>query len=88
MKRWNVRLNDIATPPSVAIADRVRVLRAQGIKTFQMQTGEPAFDTPEYIKLAAFEALNRGDTHYCSSQGLPDLRQAISTMYCENYGFH
>ena len=40
--------------------------------------GEPDFDTPEAIKLAAVDALNRGQTHYAANQGSPALRQAIA----------
>lgn len=40
--------------------------------------GEPDFDTPEAIKLAAVDALNRGQTHYAANQGTAELRQAIA----------
>ena len=40
--------------------------------------GEPDFDTPEAIKAAAIDALNRGRTHYSTNQGSPELRQAIA----------
>lgn len=40
--------------------------------------GEPDFDTPEVIKSAAIDALNRGMTHYSTNQGSPALRQAIA----------
>ena len=40
--------------------------------------GEPDFDTPEAIKLAAVDALNRGQTHYAANQGAAELRQAIA----------
>ena len=40
--------------------------------------GEPDFDTPEAIKLAAIDALNRDQTHYAANQGTAELRQAIA----------
>ena len=40
--------------------------------------GEPDFDTPETIKAAAADALNRGLTHYAPNQGTLQLRQAIA----------
>ena len=40
--------------------------------------GEPDFDTPEPIKAAAIDALNRSQTHYSTNQGSPALRQAIA----------
>ena len=40
--------------------------------------GEPDFDTPEAIKAAAIDALNRDQTHYAANQGTQALRQAIA----------
>lgn len=40
--------------------------------------GEPDLDTPQPIKDAAWEALNRGCTHYAPNQGTPALRQAVA----------
>ena len=40
--------------------------------------GEPDFDTPEAIKLAAEAALQQGQTHYAPNQGTPELRSAIA----------
>ena len=40
--------------------------------------GEPDFDTPEAIKLAASAALQQGQTHYAPNQGTPELRSAIA----------
>ena len=40
--------------------------------------GEPDFDTPEPIKMAAIDALNRDHTHYAANQGTAELRQAIA----------
>ena len=40
--------------------------------------GEPDFDTPEPIKAAAIDALNRDHTHYAANQGTAELRQAIA----------
>ena len=40
--------------------------------------GEPDFDTPEAIKAAAIDALNRDHTHYAANQGTAELRQAIA----------
>ena len=40
--------------------------------------GEPDFDTPEAIKLAAMAALNDNQTHYAPNQGTAALRKAIA----------
>jgi len=69
----------------VAIADRTRELCAQGLKVARMQTGEPCFNTPGYIIKGAYEAMRNGYTHYSNSQGIPELRSAISHWYKEEY---
>jgi len=83
--RFNTKLDGIKSPASVAIADRVRELSAEGKKIIRLQTGEPYFDTPRYIIDGAYEAMLKGMTHYSSSQGLPELRQAISDWYEDDY---
>jgi aspartate aminotransferase len=82
----NKYLKDLNAPAAIAIADVVRKLESDGARISKMQTGEPCFDTPEYIKAAALEALNAGHTHYSYSQGLPLLREGISRYYHKLYG--
>ncbi len=48
--------------------------------------GEPDFVTPESFSRAAVEAIARGETHYTSNYGLPELRQAISAHLERLYG--
>lgn len=44
----------------------------------KLTIGEPDFDTPQVIKDAAWDALNRGQTHYAPNQGTADLRRAVA----------
>ena len=44
----------------------------------KLTIGEPDFDTPQAIKDAAWDALNRGQTHYAPNQGTADLRRAVA----------
>ena len=44
----------------------------------RLELGEPDFDTPQHIKDAAIEAINEGFTHYTSSEGLLELREAVA----------
>lgn len=48
--------------------------------------GEPDFDTPEYIKAAACEALSKGFTKYTPASGLLDLKRAVVDRYQRKYG--
>ena len=62
----------------MAVSDRARQLKAQGIDVIDLGGGDPDFITPEHIRAAAIEAMNAGDTHYVASAGIPSLRKAIA----------
>jgi aspartate aminotransferase len=72
------RVRDLAPSPTLAVSDRARQLKAQGIDVVDLGGGDPDFITPEHIRTAATEAMNAGDTHYVASAGIPALRQAIA----------
>lgn len=78
MSRLSPTLTSLQQSPTVALADRVRKLRAAGRDVIALQTGDPDFPTPQPIVDAAVEALTDGLTHYCDSRGLPYLREAIA----------
>ncbi len=61
-------------------------LECQGQDIVHLEVGEPDFDTPDCVKVAASKALEDGFTHYTHSLGLLQLRQAICTYYHETYG--
>lgn len=63
---------------TIALADRVRQMKREGIPVIALQTGDPDFKTPREIMDAAYEAMADGFTHYSNSRGLPHLRDAIS----------
>ncbi len=59
------------------MAQRARDMRAEGVDVISLSIGQPDFDTPEHIKQAAVQAMNRGDTGYPPVAGKPELREAI-----------
>ena len=69
-----------AVPPSatLAVTSRARELKAQGVDVVSFGAGEPDFDTPDYIKAVAIEALNAGKTKYTAACGIIELRTAIA----------
>ncbi|MBN9131475.1 MAG: aspartate transaminase [Paenarthrobacter ureafaciens] len=71
------RVTRIKASASVAAAARVRELKAEGVQIIDLTVGEPDFDTPDHIKAAAVEAINRGETKYTSVTGTPELQAAI-----------
>ena len=54
-----------------------RELRAKGIDIIDLSLGEPDFNTPVHIKLAAKKAIDDNWSHYPPVAGYPDLREAI-----------
>ncbi len=72
--------NIAAVPQSATMTmnNRSKEMIAKGIDVISLAVGEPDFNTPEHITKAAIDALNRGETHYAPSRGLPELTQAIT----------
>ncbi|MGB8329758.1 MAG: pyridoxal phosphate-dependent aminotransferase [Polyangiales bacterium] len=71
------RLGTVKPSATVAVAQRARELKAQGIDVLSFSVGEPDFDTPAHICEAAKAAVDAGATRYTESRGLLDLRRAI-----------
>jgi aspartate aminotransferase len=72
------RVRDLAPSPTLAVSDRARTLKAQGIDVIDLGGGDPDFITPAHIRQAAADNMNAGDTHYVASAGTPALRKAIA----------
>jgi aspartate/methionine/tyrosine aminotransferase len=86
METWiSERTKNIVPSASVSIADKIRQMKRKGLDIIELQTGEPDFATPEHIVKAAYEAMQQGYTHYVSSRGVPELREAIAEkLWSEN----
>lgn len=75
------RLSCVKPSTTLAITQKARVLRAEGVNVMSLSTGEPDFDTPDNIKEAAIAAIRRGETKYTTSAGIPELREAIVSKF-------
>ncbi|HEX9746513.1 MAG TPA: pyridoxal phosphate-dependent aminotransferase [bacterium] len=62
---------------------KAKALEAKGIDMIHMEIGEPDFNTPQYIKDAAIQALQDGHTHYVASKGIPEVRHAFAEYIAE-----
>lgn len=78
MKKLSEKISSIAPSATIEIADKARKMKAQGLDVISLSIGEPDFDTPAHITKACIEALECGKTHYEASQGLLELREAVS----------
>lgn len=74
-------LNRIQPSPTMAVTQKARELKAQGVDVIGLGAGEPDFDTPDNIKQAAIEAIQRGETKYTAVDGIPELKQAICSKF-------
>ena len=70
-------LKRIKPSPTLAVSQKARELKAAGKDIIGLGAGEPDFDTPENIKRAAIDAINRGETKYTTVDGTPKLKTAI-----------
>jgi len=69
--------NSIKASATLAVTSRVKQLKANGVDVIGFGAGEPDFDTPEYIKLAAKKSLESGFTKYTPTSGIIELKEAI-----------
>jgi len=70
-------LERIAPSATVAMTQLARDLKSQGKDVISLSAGEPDFDTPDNIKKAAIDAINRGETKYTAVDGIDELKEAI-----------
>jgi aspartate aminotransferase len=86
-----IRISQLASSvqPSATLAAgaKARELKAKGIKVYDFSLGEPDFDTPKHICVAAEEAMRKGMTHYTPAGGTAELKKAIAKWYGKVYGF-
>jgi len=68
------------------ILEKAQEMERAGESVIHLEIGEPDFNTPEAIKKAAVQALERGETRYTHSLGARKLREAICAYYDETYG--
>ncbi|WP_279482112.1 pyridoxal phosphate-dependent aminotransferase [Aureimonas sp. SK2] len=79
-------LDRVKPSATIAVSQKARELKAQGMDVIGLGAGEPDFDTPDNIKQAAVEAIARGETKYTPISGIPQLREAISRKFKRENG--
>jgi len=72
------RAQEIPPSATLAVTALAQELKAHGVDVVGFGAGEPDFDTPDYIKDAAIEALKAGKTKYTAAAGIVELRTAIA----------
>jgi aspartate aminotransferase len=80
------RAKSLKPSPTLAINAKAKSMQAQGIHVISFGAGEPDFDTPENIKLAAKKALDEGFTKYTPVGGIDELKDAIIKKFQKDSG--
>ena len=82
------RVKKVKPSATITISAKAMDLRANGIDVISLSAGEPDFDTPEHIKQAAIEAINKGQTKYTQVDGTPELKDAIISKFNRDNNLH
>lgn len=86
MNQLSDRINNLSTSATLAMAARARELRSEGKDIIGLSLGEPDFNTPDFIKNAAIEAINQDYNSYTPVDGYGDLKEAIIKKFKRDNG--
>jgi aspartate aminotransferase len=86
MEALSARINSLPVSATLAMAAKARELKNEGIDVIGLSLGEPDFNTPEFIKDAAIQAVNENYNSYSPVDGYADLKQAIITKFKRDNG--
>lgn len=81
--KFNETLLNIPPSASLAVSEKAKKRRAEGVDIITLATGEPDFDTPDAARIAGITGIAEGHTHYNTALGLPALRQRIARKLAE-----
>ncbi|WP_445756639.1 pyridoxal phosphate-dependent aminotransferase [Polaribacter sp.] len=75
------RINSLPVSETLAMAAKTRELRAEGKDIIGLSLGEPDFNTPDFIKDAAIEAIHQNYSSYSPVDGYMELKEAICVKF-------
>jgi aspartate aminotransferase len=81
MNQLSDRVNNLSTSATLAMAAKARELKAEGKDIIGLSLGEPDFNTPDFIKEAAIQAINDNYNSYTPVDGYVELKEAIITKF-------
>ena len=88
MEYLSDRIKSLSISQTLAMAQKSRELKAQGLDIISLSLGEPDFNTPDYVKEAAKKAIDDNYSKYPPVPGYSDLREAISRKFSEENGIN
>lgn len=84
--RLSERALKLAPSATLEVVAKAKELRREGKPVISFGAGEPDFSSPPAAIRAAKEALDRGETHYTPTSGIPELKEAIQAYYRNRFG--
>lgn len=84
--RFNREIAGLQPSASIALMDKARAMKAQGMDVISLAGGEPDFDTPEAAARAGILGIQKGKTHYTTGRGILALRQRLAKKLREENG--
>ena len=75
------RINSLPVSETLAMAAKARELKLAGKDIISLSLGEPDFNTPDFIKDAAIEAINQNYNSYTPVDGYVELKEAICVKF-------
>ena len=81
------RIGRIKPSATLAINAKANELKASGVRIINFGVGEPDFDTPQNIRDAGIESINKGMTRYTAVGGINELKDAVCATIKADYGF-
>ena len=80
-KNLSNRINNLPVSATLAMAAKARELKENGVDSIGLSLGEPDFNTPDFIKEAAIEAINDNYNSYTPVDGYGDLKKSICNKF-------
>ncbi|MGI6031465.1 MAG: pyridoxal phosphate-dependent aminotransferase [Eubacteriales bacterium] len=87
-KPLSIKASAVQPSATLSIDSKFKQMKADGMDVVGFGAGEPDFDTPQHIKDAAVEALNKGFTKYTPASGMLELKKAICEKFERDNGLH
>lgn len=86
MNQLSDRINNLSTSATLAMAAKARELKAEGKNIIGLSLGEPDFNTPDFVKQAAIQAINDDYNSYTPVDGYVELKDAIIKKFKRDNG--
>lgn len=86
MPEFSKRIREVSISPTLGISSRVKRMKKAGVDVIGFGAGEPDFDTPQNIKTAAIDSINKGFTKYTPTSGIDELKEAVVEKFKKDNG--